>query len=381
MNAHEHVILSIDDEAVIRDSFRHFLEDYDYTVITAENGKRGLELFYEKKPSLVLCDLRMPEVDGLTVLAEIRKNSPDTPVVIVSGTGVIADAVEALRLGAWDFILKPVTNMQVLLHTIERSLERAQLLVENRQYRENLEEMVRVRTAQLEEANRELSQTRLQIIHRLGKAAEFKDNETGRHVIRVSLYAATIAEAMELDPKMVYLIRVCTPMHDIGKIGIPDNILLKAGPLDTGEWDVMRNHTLIGEEMLKPMEQDELEIFHSHTRIGKDLLTGMDSNLLETAARIAAYHHEKWDGTGYPYGIPGQAIPIEARIVALADIYDALSSRRPYKESFTEEKCQQIIRDLSGSHLDPKVVDAFFRAIDKILEIKNAYSEDPQESV
>lgn len=369
------VILTIDDEEIIRETIHDFLECFDYKVLEAENGREGLAVFEQEHPDMVLVDLRMPEVDGLQVLKKITTDAPDIPVIIVSGTGVIADAVEALRLGAWDYLLKPIEDLSVLRHAVEKTLERAGLIRENREYRDQLEEKVRIRTAQLEETNKELRQTRMQIIQCLGKAAEYKDNETGRHVIRVSLYSAVMAKALGMPPEFVDMIRLCSPMHDIGKIGIPDKILLKAGPLDTEEWHFMQRHCMMGADMLSPPSQDELSLYRKHTTIGHDILGESDSELLDMARRIAACHHEHWDGSGYPNGLKGEEIPIEARIVTVADIYDALSSERSYKKPFPEEKCQQIVRDLTGTFLDPNISSVFFDNIDEILRIKENWKD------
>jgi len=365
------LVLTIDDEQIIRDSFRYFLEDYGYTVIEAENGEIGLTLFKRMNPDLVLVDLRMPVMDGLEVLRTVSRDQPDTPVIVVSGTGIIGDAVNALHLGAWDYLLKPIEDMNVLAHAVEKAIERSQLIKENRSYKEHLEEMVRVRTAQLEKANQELKATRTEIIRRLGKAAEYKDNDTGKHVIRVGLYCAVLAEELGLNEETVDLIRQCSPMHDLGKIGVPDRIIQKPGPLDEQEIKLMKRHCKIGSKMLGPLPPDDLVLYRNHTLYGEDILSGSQSQLLKTAAKIAAGHHEHWDGSGYPRGLKGEDIPIEARITALADIYDALSSKRAYKEPFPEEKCQEIIRRYAGNYLDPRLVDLFFKNIDKILQIKN----------
>lgn len=369
------LILTIDDEKSIRESFRYYLEDCDYNVLEAENGRIGVEIFKLQRPDLVLVDLRMPEMDGLEVLAKVTQISPETPIIVVSGTGVIRDAVEALHLGAWDYILKPVVDLSILRHAVEKALERARLITENREYKNHLEEMVRTRTAQLEAANKELTETRMQVIRRLGKAAEYKDNETGRHVIRVSLYSAVLAEGMGLPPETTDLILQGSPMHDLGKIGIPDSILRKDGPLDAFEWEMMQRHTAMGRRMLEPLPTEECAVYRRHTVIGEDILGGSDSPLLEMARKIAAFHHEHWDGSGYPYGLGGEDIPIEARIVSAADVYDALSSKRAYKEPFPEEKCRLLMRQLSGTFLDPSIVEVFFQNIDKIQEIKEKWKD------
>lgn len=368
-------ILVVDDEESIRQTIRYYLEDNNFIVLEAENGRIGLEVFDKKKPDLVLVDLRMPEVDGLDVLAYITGKSPDSPIIVVSGTGVISDVVEALHSGAWDYILKPIDDMSVLIYAVRKALERARLIRENREYSEHLEEMVRVRTGQLEAANRELLETQVQIIRKLGKAAEYKDNETGRHVIRVSFYCGILAEALGLPRETVDLLRLCSPMHDLGKIGIPDSILQKPGPLDPGEWEIMKEHSDIGKDILQPLTVEELDTYRKHTRIGEDILSGTDSPLLEMARKIAIYHHEHWDGSGYPMGLKGEDIPIEARIVTVVDIYDALGTKRYYKEEFPEKKCHQVLRRLSGTLLDPKIVDVFFKHIDQILRVKEEWKD------
>lgn len=368
-------ILIVDDEEPIRQTLSFYLEDNGYNVLEAEDGRVGMELFKQKKPDLVLVDLRMPEMDGLEILAKITKQSPDTPVIVISGTGIIADVVEALHLGAWDYLIKPIEDMSVLLYAVHKALERVRLIRENREYSQKLEEKVRIRTAQLEAANRELLETQLQIIRKLGKAAEYKDNETGQHVIRVSLYCGILAEALGLPSETVDLLRMCSPMHDLGKIGIPDHIIQKPGSLDLSEWEMMKEHTGIGKDILQPLTAEEIALYKRHTRIAEDILTGTDSPLLKMARKIAAYHHEHWDGSGYPYGLKGEDIPIEARIVTVADVYDALSSQRAYKESFPEEKCQQVMRSFSGTLLDPAIVEVFFQNIDKILKIKEEWKD------
>jgi putative two-component system response regulator len=368
-------VLTIEDEKAVRDSFRNYLEDYDYNVMEAEDGRSGVKKFLEGKPDLVMVDLRMPEMDGLEVLEKITAASPDTPIIVVSGTGVMHDAVEALHLGAWDYLLKPVEDLTVLLHAVEKALERARLIGENRRYRNHLEDMIRLRTAQLERANKELEETRLQVIRRLGKAAEYKDNESGKHVIRVGLYCGILAEGLGLDEKSAEMISQCSLMHDIGKIGIPDNILQKPGPLDIDEFLLQQQHPGMGSDILKPLPGEETAVYRKHARIGEDILDNGDLGFLETARKIAAHHHERWDGTGYLDGLKGEEIPIEARITAVADIYDSLSGKRPYRDPFPEEKCLEIINQLSGTFLDPAIVAVFFKSLDRILAVKEKWKD------
>lgn len=368
-------VLTIDDEKAVRDSFRNFLEDYDYNVLEAENGRSGLNKFIEAKPDLVMVDLRMPEMDGLEVLEKITALSPETPIIVVSGTGVMGDAVEALHLGAWDYLLKPVEDLAVLLHAVEKALERARLIRENRRYKDHLEDLVTKRTAELEMANKELEETRMQVIRRLGKAAEYKENESGKHVIRVGLYSAILAEGLGLDETNVQMISQCSLMHDVGKIGIPDNILKKPGPLDIDEFLLQQRHAGMGYDLLEPLPGEESTVLSAHTRIGEDILDDGHSGFLETARKIAAHHHEHWDGSGYPDGLRGEDIPLEARITAVADVYDSLSRKRPYREPFPEQRCREIIQQLSGTFLDPEIVDIFFENLDRIKAVKDKWHD------
>ncbi len=376
MDATPALILTIDDEASIRESFRHYLEDYDYRVIEAADGQAGVELFRRHRPDLILVDLRMPELDGLEVLDIISKESPETPILVVSGTGIISDAIEAIHRGTWNYLLKPIEDLSILKHAIEKGLERARLIRENREYRTQLEEKVALRTRQLEETNRQLEETRLHVIRGLGRASEFRDNDSGKHVIRVSKYARILAKASGLSPQQVDLIHLSSPMHDIGKIGIPDHILLKADRLDAKEWAFMQQHCAIGVEILNSIPDDEIECYRQHTLQGSDYFAETeDSELLRCAKSIAASHHERWDGTGYPQGLQGTEIPLEARIVALADMYDTLSSPRVYKPSFDENTCQRQIREASGSYLDPQLVELFFSNINGFLAIKTKWAD------
>ena len=369
------LILTIDDDSSIRESFRLYLEDFDYRVIEAADGKSGIDLFRSQRPDLVLVDMRMPGLGGLQVLDIIRNEDPDLPVLMVSGTGAIRDVVEAVQRGAWNYILKPIEDLNILLLAVEKELERARLIRENRAYRTRLEEMVSLRTRQLEAANSQLEQSRLQVLRGLGRAAEFRDNDTGKHVIRVGKYSKLLAQAYGLPEQTVELIQLSSLMHDLGKIGTPDHILLKPGKLDHEEWRQMQRHCEIGVKILETIPDNEIELYPPDASDEMMLSSDRDSELLIMARIIAAYHHERWDGKGYPEGLQGEEIPIEARIVSLADIYDALSSSRAYKESFSESECQRIIREMAGSSLDPHLVALFFARIDDILAIKAQWSD------
>lgn len=355
-------ILVIDDEDGLRRSLTAYLEDMDFTILEATNGLEGLEIMRAAQPDLsaVIVDLNMPVLDGYGFIAQAITEAPDLPIIVLSGVGVVEDALKAVRLGAWDYLTKPLQNLQVLEHTLSKALEKARLIRENRSYQENLERLVLERTAELE-------RTRRQIMHRLSRAAEYKDNETGHHVIRVGEIGAIVARAVGLSEERCSMMRDCAPLHDIGKIGIPDEVLLKPGKLDPAEWEVMKLHTVYGCEILGSLHSKEEA--HSSCEYW-DAVNPDDNELLHLARQLALLHHERWDGTGYPFGLVGETIPMEARIVSIVDVYDALASERPYKKAFPEEKCLDIIRESSGSHFDPRVVEAFLNNIATIRDIR-----------
>lgn len=368
-------VLIIDDEPLIRQVFSFFLEDQGFEIFTADNGLTGIEICRKELPQIVLTDLRMPEADGLDVLKAVKELDPEIPVVVISGVNSLDDAINALRLGAWDYLIKPVRDLSILSYTIEKSLEKSALLKENRQYREHLEELVEVRTNQLQFRNEQLDLSRRQIIGILSQAAEYRDFETGDHFLRVSEFSACIARGMGWDKQEVNMIQLASPVHDIGKIGIPDHILLKKGRLTPEEWSIMKQHCRYGERILTSNRfvnffthtDEELEPDHVQKETGQ--------KLIETAANIALYHHEHWNGAGYPSGLKGEEIPVEARITAVADVYDALRSYRPYKEPWPEEKCLDLIREESGKQFDPEVVKIFLNNLDKIREIQRELAE------
>jgi putative two-component system response regulator len=235
-------------------------------------------------------------------------------------------------------------------------------------YSARLEHEVRLRTRELEAA-------RLEAIHCLARAAEFRDDDTGKHVIRVGGYAAIIARHLGFNKQRVEILELAAQLHDVGKIGVPDAILLKPGKLDEHEFALMREHCAYGETITQPFRETCPEILRRHTEMGAGIIGMPSSPIMQLAAKIALTHHERWDGSGYPAGLSGEEIPIEGRITAVADVYDALSSVRPYKKAFPEEKCLAIISENRGSHFDPQVVDAFFARIEDIRNFKRCYSD------
>lgn len=320
-------LLLVDDEPSNLHVLRHILQD-DYRLLFARDGERALELAGTERPALILLDVMMPGMTGHQVCEQLKANplTDSIPIIFVTALSNVEDEIRGFELGAVDYIAKPVSSPIVRARVrTHLSLVRADVLRE----------------------------TRLNIVQCLGMAAEYKDNETGLHVIRMSHFSRIIALAAGFSEEEADEILHAAPMHDVGKIGIPDAILQKPGKLDAQEWDVMRQHPEIGAQIIGDHE----------------------ASLLQMARRIALSHHEKWDGSGYPEGLVGDAIPIEGRIVAIADVFDALTSVRPYKEAWPVEKAVDLIRRERGKHFDPQLVDCFLESLDAIVEIKERWAE------
>ena len=313
----------------------------EYRVKAALSGERALELAESRPlPDMILLDIMMPGMDGYEVIARLQSNpaTENIPVIFVTGKSNVVDEEKGLSLGAVDYIAKPISP------PIVRARIKTHLALYN-QNRE-LERKVNERTRQLKD-------TKLEIIRCLGRAAEFRDNETGMHVIRMSYYSRIIAESLSVYSGWVETLYNAAPMHDIGKIGIPDHILLKPGKLEGEEWEIMKKHV----------------------NYGVDILGGHESDLLKMAKEIAESHHEKFDGSGYPYGLVGERIPLPGRIVAIADVFDALTSERTYKKAWSIEKAMAYISEQEGQHFDPYLVELFKQSLPKILVIKECYDD------
>ncbi len=315
-------ILVVDDEPLNLQVLRQILQQ-DYQLIFARDGEKAITLAQAEQPQLILLDIMMPGLTGLETCQRIKQDSAtqSIPVIFVTALAEDANEAEGFAVGCVDYITKPV-SAPIVLARVKAQLSLVSATI--------------------------LRETRLQIIQRLGRAAEYKDNETGLHVIRMSHYAREIALAVGMSNADAEELFNAAPMHDVGKMGIPDAILQKPGKLTPDEWEIMKTHAQIGAEI-----------------IGDD-----KSTLLQLASRIALYHHEKWDGSGYPHGLIGEAIPLEARIVALADVFDALTSKRPYKEPWSIDDTTQYILSEAGKQFDPELVAAFQIALPKIIEIR-----------
>ncbi|WP_348727899.1 HD domain-containing phosphohydrolase [Rheinheimera texasensis] len=321
------VILLVDDEPTNLRVLRTVLNDL-YRLLFAKNGLEALQLAAEHQPDLVLLDVMMPGMTGFEVCTKLKADAQTRhiPVIFVTALRDEIDETQGFDVGAVDYITKPITPAVV---------------------------RARVKTHLSLVQAEELKKTRLQIIQRLGRAAEYRDNETGLHILRMSHFSQVIALAYGLSPKRAEDLLHAAPMHDIGKIGIRDDILLKPGKLTDDEFKEMQRHPLIGAE----------------------ILGDADSHLLKLAQQVALYHHEKWDGSGYPHGLQGEAIPLEARIVALCDVFDALTSTRPYKSAWSIEDTMAHLQAQKGRHFDPQLVDLLEQELPKILEIRARWAE------
>ncbi|GIU03858.1 two-component system response regulator [Shewanella sp. c952] len=312
----------------------------DYKIRVAIDGPKALALAQKSMPDIILLDVMMPGMNGYEVCQRLKQDplTCHIPVIFVTALAETADETQGFALGAVDYITKPV-SAPVVQARVKTHLA--------------LYDQKRLLEQQVKERTKELEETRFEIIRRLGRAAEYKDNETGLHVVRMSHYARLLAIQSGLPDKYCELIYNAAPMHDIGKIGTPDSILKKPAKLDEPEWDEMQRHAEIGAEIIGD-HQDPL---------------------LEMARRIALSHHEKWDGSGYPFGVSGQDIPIEGRIVAIADVFDALTSIRPYKKAWTVADTMALIESESGKHFDPELVEHFKQIVDEVTKIRDKHHE------
>lgn len=344
---HKARILVVDDQPVNVKLLEKILDTAGYSnVVSTTDSREAAALFQQSATELVLLDLNMPYKDGFEVLAEIKALEKDyPPVIVLTALKDVDSRVKALESGARDFISKPFDRVE-LLSRIHNMLEVRLLHKAVQNQNALLEAKVKARTHELEE-------TRMEIIRRLGRAAEYRDNETGLHIIRMSKFSQVLGLAAGMSESEAEMLLNASPMHDIGKIGIPDSILLKPGKLDADEWDIMKTHATMGAK----------------------ILSGHPSELMQMAREIALTHHEKWDGSGYPAGLSGEAIPLAGRIVALADVFDALTSTRPYKKAWSVEAAVNFIKENSGKHFDPGLVESFVANLNKILVIKDKYAE------
>ena len=346
-------ILIVDDEPVNVALLEQMLEDEEFKNIHSTTDPREVVSLHDENGfDLILLDIRMPHMTGIQVMEALaeRIKLDFVPILVLTAQTDDATRSDALTVGATDFLAKPFKQWEVLLR-IKNMLRTRMFYKGQRMRADELEEKVRERT-------REVRETQLKIVQRLGRAGEFRDNETGAHVIRMSKSCQLLALAAGLDERHAEQILYASPMHDVGKFGIRDDILLKPGKLDPEEFAIMK----------------------THATIGADIVGDHASDLLEMAREIAVCHHEKWDGSGYPKGLKGEEIPIEARIAAVCDVFDALTSERPYKNEWPVERAVALIEEEAGTHFDPRLSELFLALVPDVVALRDEHPDEEETS-
>jgi putative two-component system response regulator len=364
-------LLFVDDEQNVLDALRRMLrpQRHEWEITCRNDPRRAWEELQNGAFDLVISDMAMPGMSGLELLDRIKRSPvlQELPVLMLTGLDTRQAKRQALELGAADLLNKPVDS-EDLVARLRSMLRLKTYQDELKAHNAALEHRVQERTA-------ELVRSRLEVIWRLGKAAEHRDNETGNHVIRVGCMSRIIADALGMDRDFVETLFVAAPLHDIGKIGIPDSVLAKPGPLTDAEWEVMKQHCRLGARILQEDTRAEAAFEQWLSRPGVPGSRAADNPVLQMAARVALMHHEKWDGGGYPNELAGEGIALEARIVAVADVFDALTSYRPYKAPYAEVEALQIMEDSARSHFDPAAYAAFRRSLPAIRSVREQFPD------
>ena len=338
-------ILVVDDEILIGEVISEWLQIDGYDCDCATGVEEVWKLFQQKKYDLLISDIMMPDISGIELLGLVRKQFPDLAVIMATAVDDRDTADKALQLGADGYVIKPF-QMNEFLINIANILEKKRLTLESNRYSEILEDKVRERTAEVRNREEEIAL-------RLITATGYRDGETGEHIKRIGLYSVAMAKALGWDQESIDFIRVGAPMHDIGKIGIPDGVLRKPHRLSSDEYGIIKEHS----------------------RIGATILGGSGIALLDLAADIALYHHERWDGKGYPFGLKGDDIPEGARIVSIVDVYDALCHDRVYRKSYSEYDAIALMDMRRGTHFDPLLYECFLDILPTIRNIRHEYRD------
>ena len=359
-------ILIVDDEPMIREILRETLEQEGYRISEAENGKVACDMVEEEQAyDLILTDVKMPVMDGFTLMKNLGPLTDEVPVVVITSFSDIDVAVDAIRLGAYDYIVKPFNISQVTI-AVSRAIDRRRLMLENIQYKKSLEQKVVQKTIDLIRKNKTLEQQAKLLedllsnlresyeatLDAMVSAIESRDYETKHHCRRVQVYSVLLGRRLGLSAEQLVDVSYGSLLHDVGKIGVPDRILLKPGRLTDAEWRVMRRHTLIGHKMIAKIK------------------------FLKGAGDIVLFHHERWDGRGYPFGLAGEDIPLAARIFSVVDSFDAITSKRVYKDAIDADSAKAEIARCAGTQYDPQVAEEFMQVTNEELEEARSEAED-----
>lgn len=362
-------IMIVDDEIANVLIVKKHLERAGYQSFeTTTDASATMAMLSRTRPDVLLLDINMPEISGIEILRQIRalEQSHQLPVLVLTANTDDDVKWTCLELGATDFLLKPVDAMELV--------PRVRNALFNKSYRDQLQNHAAELEIKVQQRTRELENSRREAIFCLARAAELRDNDTGNHVIRVGRFAGIIAKQLGCPDWFVHDIQVAAQLHDVGKIAIPDSILLKPGKLEPEEFEIIQDHVKLGHQIIKPHMHSDADEMRKHVDTGAEMLRD-GSSLMRLAASIAQTHHEKFDGTGYPIGLAGDDIPLEGRITAVADVYDALSAERPYKKALPREKCFAILEEGKGKHFDPDVLEAFFNAASEIVRVQLEYMD------
>jgi len=360
-------ILVVDDNEMNRDLLVRRLERKGYEVMTAVDGAEALDILGSHRVDLVLLDIMMPKLDGYQVLERMKSDDylGDLPVIMITAVDEIDSAVKCIEMGADDYLTKPF-NAVLLGARINASLEKRSLRKQEQKQRKQIEDMNLFLTARVRQQVAEIASAQIGAIFAMSKLAESRDPETGEHLERMREYCRLLAQDLAKSPEYAETINktyidniyAASPLHDIGKVGVPDAVLTKPGKLTDEEWVIMKTHPIIGAETLREVDREH-----------------PGNAFIQTGIEIAAAHHEKWDGSGYPYGLSGKDIPLSARILALGDVYDALTSKRCYKEAMSHDKAVGIIAEGEGKHFDPDVVRSFMKINEEFIRVREYFQD------